>query len=586
MALSKVTYTDLVTVIGAQNLNDIQDAVISLEGSRTSDEATLNTLDGKVGNLSNLTTTDKSNLVSAINELDTDKADTSDIPAIDTTLTVAGAAADAKATGDAIAEINAEIVPEITQSVNDWLDAHPEATTTVEDGSITEAKLNDSLKVIEYNILDYPGNTLNEKWDNMKADFVAWQNKQIIIPYPRENCNACIKVGNDWKWKVSAPITFDDKCNCSNIEIHGELYAVSAVNQVLLFDDVSKPENIYFTNGVEIRGNRFDGHTIGCAIEIRAGARINFSGQVIINDCDYGIIIGGNNQSASSEAYFDRVQVGFFDTRAVYVYGKTYVANLFANLIEMACAQTANIDCVEIYDSTNGIEIGGMTYATDTAKDGYTTYDANSVLRCHVATGDLHNVFIGYIYATNATYGAYLDGTSNDGGSLYDIHIGFVGIPVNNAVALYATYCKQMVIDGIKDNNQINVTNCFYSRINIKSLTGSTVDKFCGVNSVINLDGTTGINDVPSIANKNIGAITLVKNANGQKVYFNTGDTNIPFDGQMFVPAISSLPTPDWKLRGKMYRVNNDSGQDVIAVCIRYGGNSYKWFDLIANAVI
>jgi len=34
----------------------------------------------------------------------------------------------------------------VTAAVDDWLDDHPEATTTVEDGAITEAKLNDSLK--------------------------------------------------------------------------------------------------------------------------------------------------------------------------------------------------------------------------------------------------------------------------------------------------------------------------------------------------------------------------------------------------------------------------------------------------------
>ena len=34
----------------------------------------------------------------------------------------------------------------ITQAVDDWLDDHPEATTTVQDGAITEPKLNDSLK--------------------------------------------------------------------------------------------------------------------------------------------------------------------------------------------------------------------------------------------------------------------------------------------------------------------------------------------------------------------------------------------------------------------------------------------------------
>lgn len=33
----------------------------------------------------------------------------------------------------------------ITEAVNDWLDDHPEATTTVEDGSITKAKLDSNL---------------------------------------------------------------------------------------------------------------------------------------------------------------------------------------------------------------------------------------------------------------------------------------------------------------------------------------------------------------------------------------------------------------------------------------------------------
>jgi hypothetical protein len=34
----------------------------------------------------------------------------------------------------------------IGQAVNDYLDAHPEKTTTVEDGSITEVKLDPALK--------------------------------------------------------------------------------------------------------------------------------------------------------------------------------------------------------------------------------------------------------------------------------------------------------------------------------------------------------------------------------------------------------------------------------------------------------
>ena len=42
----------------------------------------------------------------------------------------------------------------IEQAVSDWLDEHPEATTTVEDGSITEAKLSADL-INQLTTLDY-----------------------------------------------------------------------------------------------------------------------------------------------------------------------------------------------------------------------------------------------------------------------------------------------------------------------------------------------------------------------------------------------------------------------------------------------
>ena len=43
-----------------------------------------------------------------------------------------------------IKKMGAEFAPKILESVNEWLNAHPEATTTVQDGSITPAKLQPS----------------------------------------------------------------------------------------------------------------------------------------------------------------------------------------------------------------------------------------------------------------------------------------------------------------------------------------------------------------------------------------------------------------------------------------------------------
>lgn len=47
----------------------------------------------------------------------------------------------------AIAKANPASEQAITNAVNDWLDDHPEATTTVQDGSITKAKLENDLQV-------------------------------------------------------------------------------------------------------------------------------------------------------------------------------------------------------------------------------------------------------------------------------------------------------------------------------------------------------------------------------------------------------------------------------------------------------
>ena len=72
---------------------------------------------------------------------------------IDETLTTAGKAADAKAVGDEITGLKSaldqaieEFAVPTQEAVDNWLNAHPEATTTVQDGSITFQKFSSDLK--------------------------------------------------------------------------------------------------------------------------------------------------------------------------------------------------------------------------------------------------------------------------------------------------------------------------------------------------------------------------------------------------------------------------------------------------------
>lgn len=83
---------------------------------------------------------------------------------VDKSLTIEGAAADSKATGNSIDSLKNDLnelqnggyvadQQQIGQKVNTWLDEHPEATTTVQDNSLTLDKFTDELKL--YTKKDY-----------------------------------------------------------------------------------------------------------------------------------------------------------------------------------------------------------------------------------------------------------------------------------------------------------------------------------------------------------------------------------------------------------------------------------------------
>lgn len=136
----KETTPEGVQVPTLDEFNDLEDDITNLKAA--------------IGNLRNLTTDEKTNIVGAVNE------------------------------------INNRFITGIETAVDDWLDEHPDATTTVQDASLTEIKFSDSL--ILKTVKDYVTPQMyGAKGDGVSDDYQAWMDaldqcartgKTLVVP--------------------------------------------------------------------------------------------------------------------------------------------------------------------------------------------------------------------------------------------------------------------------------------------------------------------------------------------------------------------------------------------------------------------
>lgn len=445
-------------------------------------------------------------------------------------------------------------------------------------GRVSSTRVSD---VMMYNILDYEGATLDEKWNNMRQSFKSWTRKQVIIPYPREGMDACIKVGNDWKWKVSSPLLFTDDCNELEIAVCGELYVTKPVESVLLFSDSSKPENITFSNGVSIRGDRNKGGTINTAIDIRSAARLNFLGQVIINDCNKGVVIGGDRQMSPSEAKFDKLQIGFADEVGIECGGASHPCYFNANNVNIQIMQKSDRNAVEIWDNTVQFRVGVLHYATDIKRQGYASHDALSVLHVKQKAGKLiHNIIVDDVYGTTAKYGVNIEAGSNYG--IYDLHFKTISIPTQTGIAVKASECAQLYVESISPYNTVQLNNCFFSQVNgVRKYKESMIEN-SRVNNIVSVVDDIITGPSKSLLSKtHVGDYVLVKDKDGEsagRLFLNVGESFISADGQMYSNIVKTLPKASSKMRGKIYLLD-DGLRDRLYICVKIDGN-YAWKEM------
>ena len=193
-------------------------------------------------------------------------------PDIDTTLTQSGQAADAKATGDEIADLKEDLneyesifTGDVDESVKNWLDEHPEATTTVQDGSITANKFNESVDITNNEInsiidaLGYYEEITYSKEHILDTDcYIVTvpkldSNNNIINPYIGFSST---RTPNEYARDNGTSLTFNGACNLKKTDDTWQVPNIVSRGTVIYNSNITGTLRCNDARYINIKANR------------------------------------------------------------------------------------------------------------------------------------------------------------------------------------------------------------------------------------------------------------------------------------------------------------------------------------------